>query len=38
MKELLRDPAGNEASRDDCPLTTEQWRCRYCNFKRLCER
>ncbi len=38
MKELLRDPTGNEANRDDCLLTTELWRCRYCNFKRLCGR
>lgn len=38
MKELLRDPEGNDVARDDCPLTTEEWRCRHCNFKRLCGR
>lgn len=38
MKALLRDPQRNEADRDSCPLTTEEWRCRNCNFKRLCGR
>ena len=38
MKELLLDPATNQISKDSSPLTTELWRCRTCNFKRLCNR
>ena len=38
MKELLKVPDHNDADRDSCPLTSEEWRCRYCNFKRLCGR
>ncbi|MEE9472209.1 MAG: hypothetical protein V3W32_10885, partial [Gemmatimonadota bacterium] len=38
MKKLLRNAERNEADRVSCPLTTEEWRCRNCNFKRLCDR
>ncbi len=38
MKALLKAPSGNDADRDACPLTTEEWRCRNCSFKRLCGR
>ena len=38
MLALLRDPSGNDADRESCPLTTELWRCRTCSFKRLCDR
>lgn len=38
MKELIKAATINEVEKDSCPLTTETWRCRNCNFKRLCER
>ncbi len=38
MQALLRDPDRNDADIDSCPMTTEEWRCRSCNFKRPCGR
>ncbi|MFQ5877706.1 MAG: PD-(D/E)XK nuclease family protein [Acidobacteriota bacterium] len=39
MRALLLDPeAGNAVDRESCPLTADLWRCRNCNFRRLCGR
>ena len=36
MKALLADPTQNKAEIADFPQTTEEWRCKNCNFNRVC--
>jgi len=36
MKSCLYDPLENAASMEEFPRTDEQWRCGYCNFKKIC--
>jgi len=38
MKSLLDDPEENTASIDTFPMIEDTFHCRYCNFRRFCDR
>ncbi len=38
MRELWSEDGINQVDGDACSLTEERWRCKNCNYKRLCDR
>ena len=36
MKSYLYDPLNNSAEISEFPRTEDDWKCAYCNFKKIC--